>query len=105
MLFFVNIAVQFSSHIFPTLSNEPEAREENTCALVAWRGRVGKGKLVVALECMKAPFGRRTGIEGLVVVMACVGSCELLLSMKWPVAPVSAMILVCGADINLRSNK
>ena len=105
MLFFVNIAVQFSSHIFPTLSNEPEAREENTCALVAWWGRLGKGKSVVALECMKSPFGRSTGIDGLVEVMTCVGRCELLLSMKWPVAPVSAMMLVCGADINLRCNK
>ena len=75
------------------------------CALVAWRGRLGKGKLVVAFECMKSPFGRRTGIDGLVEEMVCVGRCELLLSMKWPVAPVSAMILVCWADINLRSNK
>ena len=73
MLFFVNTAVQFSSHIFPTLSNEPEAREENTCALVAWLGRLGMGKSDVALECIKSPFGRRTGIDGLVGVMACVG--------------------------------
>ncbi len=51
---------------------------------------------------MNCPFGRRTGMDGFVDVMGCVGRCDVLESIKWPVAPVLAMIRVGGADINLR---
>ena len=62
-------------------------------------GKVGIGRFVVALECMNWLLESSTGMDGLVDDMGWVGSVELVLSMKWPVAPVSAIISVCGADI------
>ncbi len=64
---------------------------------------VGIGSVVVALECMNWPFGSNTGIDGLVFVIGLVGSLDDGLSMKCPVAPVSAIISVVGADIALRN--
>ena len=97
---FVNIAVQFSSHIFPTLRRDPDARLGNTWAYVEVDGRFEIERCVVALKCMNCPFGSSTGMDGLVGDVG-LGRYEVELSMKWPVAPVSAILSVYGADIEL----
>lgn len=53
---------------------------------------------------MVAPLGRRTLIAGLTGDMGVSGRSVLLVAMKWPVAPVSALsvVVVGGADISLR---
>ena len=103
-VFFVNTAVQFWSHNFPTERREPEASVGKACAVVAWVGNVGIGKVVVWVESMVAPLGRRTFMAGLFGETGWSERSVSLEAMKCPVAPVSAfsVVVVGGADIILR---
>ena len=97
----MNTAVQFSSHRRPTERRDPEARVGKTCALVVDVGRLGIGRVVVCVEIMWSPLGRRTAMGRFVVALVfVVGRLDVEASMKCPVAPVSALmrVLLCWAD-------
>ena len=72
--------------------------------VVAWAGNDGIGNVVVWVESMLAPLGRRTFIAGLSGETGLSRRFVLSVAMKCPVAPVSALsvVVVGGAAIILR---
>jgi hypothetical protein len=90
-----NVAVHPASHNFPILRRLVSPNAGKRSVLVAVRGRCGRCKCAVCVDCMVVPSGSLTIVGFAVGRLLWHGTFMLL---KWPVVPVSATACVCGGE-------